>query len=101
MNLLFFPNKELQTSATGAGIEELEYASNLFEWILNSSMHTFVLMFFCLKTSKHPQNTTSANNAVIPGQDQGSCLKNSTRPAIKQKTYTTDHYHKIPGPSQE
>ena len=36
MNLLFFLNKELQTSATGAGIEELEYASNLFEWILNS-----------------------------------------------------------------
>ena len=47
-------------------------------------------MFFCLKTSKHPQNTTNANNAVIPGQDQGSCLKNSTRPAIKQ---TKKHAH--------
>ena len=41
-------------------------------------------MFFCQKNSKYPQNTTSANDAVIPGQDQRSYLKNSTRPAIKQ-----------------
>ena len=41
----------------------------------------FVLMFFCLKTSKHPLNTTSANDAVIPGLDQGSNLNNNTMPA--------------------
>ena len=44
-------------------------------------MPSFVLMFFCLKTSNHPQNTTSANDAVIPGQDQGSNLNDSTMPA--------------------
>ena len=38
-------------------------------------------MFLCLKTSNHPQNITSANDAVIPGQDQGSNLNNSTMPA--------------------
>ena len=41
----------------------------------------FILMFFCLKTSKHPLNTTSANDTVIPGQDQGSNLYDSTMPA--------------------
>ena len=44
-------------------------------------MPSFVLMFFCLKTSKHPQNTTSANDAVIPGQDQGPYPNDSTMPA--------------------
>ena len=29
-------------------------------------------MFFCLKTSKHTKNATSANYAVIPGKDYGS-----------------------------
>ena len=41
-------------------------------------MPSFVLMFFCLKTSKHPLNTTSARDAVIPGKDQGSYLNDST-----------------------
>ena len=31
-------------------------------------------MLFCLKTSNHPQNIASANDAVIPGQDQGTNL---------------------------
>ena len=44
-------------------------------------MPSFVLMFFCLKTSKHPLNTTSANDAVIPGQDQGTNLNDSTMSA--------------------
>ena len=48
-------------------IEELEYTSNPFEWILNSSMHTFVLMFFCLKTNtvnthKTPQVPTTPSS---------------------------------------
>ena len=37
-------------------------------------MPSFVLMFFCLITSNHPLNTTSVNDAVIPGKDQGSKL---------------------------
>ena len=41
-------------------------------------MPSFVLMYFCLKTSKHPLNTTSARDTVIPGQDQGSNLNDST-----------------------
>ena len=46
---------------------------------------TFVLLFFCLKTSKHPLNTTRANDAVIPGQDQGSYPNDSTMPATNQR----------------
>ena len=41
----------------------------------------FVLMFFCLKTSNHPQNIASARDTVIPGKDQGPYLNNSTMPA--------------------
>ena len=44
-------------------------------------MPSFVLMYFCLKTSKHPLNTRSARDTVIPGQDQGSNLNDSTMPA--------------------
>ena len=58
---------------------------------------TFVLLS---KKSKHPLNTTRANDAVIPGKDQGSYLNDSTMPATK-KTHPTGHYHQIPGPSQE
>ena len=46
---------------------------------------TFVLMFFCLKTSKHPLNPTSANDTVIPGKDQGSYPNDSTMPATNQR----------------
>ena len=58
-------------------------------------------MFFCLKTSKHPLNTTRANDAVIPGKDQGSYLNDSTNACDKSKTHPIGHYHKIPGLSQE
>ncbi len=40
-------------------------------------------MFFCLK--KPPLNTTRANNAVIPGKDQGPYSNDSTMPATNQK----------------
>ena len=49
-------------------------------------MPSFVLMFFCLKTSKHPLNTTSANDAVIPGQDQGSYFNVSTNAGETKST---------------
>ena len=66
MNLLFFLNKELQTSATGASIEELEYASNLFEWILNSSMSLLFLCSYVLKIrSKHPTFCSCPNKRVV------------------------------------
>ena len=44
-------------------------------------MPTFVLMFFCLKISNPPLNTTSARDSVIPGQDQGPYPNDSTMPA--------------------
>ena len=37
------------------------------------------------KKSKHPLNTTRANDAVIPGKDQGSYLNDSTMPATNQR----------------
>ena len=35
--------------------------------------------------SKHPLNTTRANDTVIPGQDQGSYPNDSTMPAANQR----------------
>ena len=53
------------------------------------------------KKSKHPLNIASANDAVIPGKDQGSYLNDSTNACDKSKTHPTSQYHQIPGPSQE
>ena len=54
-------------------------------------------MFFCLKTSKHPLNTTSANDDVIPGQDQGSHLNDGTMSARAQRILTNVTYlHVLP-----
>ena len=56
-------------------------------------MPPFVLLFFCLKTSIHPQNVYSSGH-VIPGQDQGTSLNklhnaSNTNPSkpIKNKKY--------------
>ena len=74
--------------------------SSLLEQTFERSMYPFVLMFLCLKNKIHPLNTTSANDTVIPGKDQGSDLNASTK-ADDKRMHPTAHEHKIPGPSQE
>ena len=41
------------------------------------------------KKCKHPLNIASANDAVIPGKDQGSYPNDSTMPATNKKTHPT------------
>ena len=48
-------------------------------------MITFCSYVLLSKKSKHPLNTTSANDAVIPGKDQGSHPNDSTMPATNQR----------------
>ena len=48
-------------------------------------METFCSYVLLSKKSKHPLNIASANDAVIPGKDQGPYLNNSTMPATNQK----------------
>ena len=65
--------------------------------------HSMPLLFLCssvLKTSKHPQNTTSAPDSVIPGLDQGSYPNDGTNAGDKKSTSYTPQ-HQIPGPCQE
>ena len=56
--------------------------ANSFARTFKNQWKSFVLMFFCQKNSKHPQNTTRANDDVIPGQDQGSHLNDGTMSTI-------------------
>ena len=48
-------------------------------------METFCSYVLLSKKSKHPLNTTRANDTVIPGKDQGSNLNDNTMPATNQR----------------
>ena len=48
-------------------------------------METFCSYVLLSKKSKHPLNTTRANDTVIPGKDQGSHPNDSTTPATNKK----------------
>ncbi len=52
-------------------------------------METFCSYVLLSKKSKHPLNTTRANDSVIPGKDQGPYLNNSTNACDKSKTHPT------------
>ena len=65
---------------------------------LNALFCSYVLLS---ETSKHPLNTTSARDTVIPSKDQEPYLNDSTMPATNQKNTSYRHHHQIPGPSQE
>ena len=49
-------------------------------------METFCSYVLLSKKSKHPLNTTRANDAVIPGKDQGPYPNDGTMPATNQDT---------------